>query len=88
MKFHITFKDPEAQCRAIDAAIESFNPATDFTHEELVEYDNLDDEDAKSEFIYDTVKERMSFIHNFLKYGEYITIEFDSETKTAKVLPT
>ena len=86
MKFQLTFKTPDVVSQAVEDGINSFRPEKDFTHEELVEYDNIDDEDEKRDYIRSIVTSRAKFINSIVRYGEYITVEFDSEDKSAKVV--
>lgn len=86
MKFYITFKTPDVVSDAVEAKIRAIDPQEDFTHKELVEYDNIDDEDEKYEYARGVVVDNAEFIDDLMQYGEYITVEFDSVTKTATVV--
>lgn len=57
MKFHITFKTPDAVDYAVDEHGQEFK---------------------------EEIKETAQ---KFVRYGELVTIEFDTETQTATVLP-
>lgn len=86
MKFYITFKTPDVVSNTVETKIRDINPRDDFTHEELVEYDNIDDADEKYEYARGVVVDHAEFIDDLVQYGEIITVEFDSVTKTATVV--
>ena len=72
MKFRITLKDPDGVSDAITEAVESLRPP------------GLSDdewEDIKDE------RERKLVYSRFIGYGEYVTIEIDTEKDTAVVVP-
>ena len=71
MKFEVTFKTPDV-CN--DAIREYCNNYSDYA-------DQSDKEDSLE--LESDIKD---VLKKFVKYDELITIEFDTETKTAKVL--
>lgn len=75
MKFRVTVKSP-------DGVYESIREAA----EESVEPLGLDKEEA--EYLCEKRQESLSeFAAKWVKYGEYITVEFDTEAGTATVVP-
>lgn len=76
MKFQITFKTPDA----VENAIEEIVPK--------VELGDFDDEEA-SEADYcrqKTVDDLKEFVARWVRYGECVTIEFDTDNCTAVVV--
>ncbi len=74
MKFTITMKTPDALDNALD---ENFPPKG------LDEYESFDEIDERHS---DRAKTR-DFLERFFRYGEYLTIEFDTVAETAVVCP-
>jgi len=74
MKFIVTFKTPDAANYAINQAIAQEMPL------------NLTDA-AVDAFISEKQDELLTFILKWVKYGECVTIEFDTEADTAIVVP-
>ena len=74
MKFKITFKTPDAVDMAIEEAI---NTETASIVEETEYYQVSEDLDI----------EAYNLTEKFDKYGELITVEFDTEKGTAIVVP-
>lgn len=76
MKFRILLKDPDGFCDGFgNAAIESF-PAL-----------NADLSDDEFGAVISAREEKFkSFAKRWVEYGEYITIEFDTEANTATVV--
>lgn len=76
MKFRITMKDPDGVWDSIQsAAIDS------------VESDDSLDRDERNLLI-DHRRERLSeFIRKWVQFGEYMTVEFDTDANTATVVP-
>jgi len=76
MKISVTFKDPDVVSDAIERAIENtIEPQEGLDNEAvaaIVESKKTDLEEA---------------LEKWISYGEYITIEFDTEAKTATVIP-
>jgi hypothetical protein len=77
MKFRVTFKTPDALEYAAQevSVVEARQQA---------EHDGATFYDAQGE-AYDAAIE---FGKKWVKYGEYVTIEFDTEAGTATVVPT
>lgn len=75
MKFRITFKTPGAADYAIKEAIAREMPL------------NLADDAAVDAFISEKQDELLTFILKWVKYGECVTLEFDTEADTATVVP-
>lgn len=76
MKFRVQFKDPDV---VHDAAVEA-------AEAELEKMESLDQEEREQ--LLDSRAEKLTdFASTWVKYGEYITIEFDTEAKTAVVVP-
>lgn len=78
MKFELTFKTPDVidqlwQAPIFDSDLES-DDEDDDSCEERTEQQN------------ETISNILDFLKQFLKYNEYITIKFDTETKTANVI--
>jgi hypothetical protein len=74
MKIQITFKTPDAVERAVDEAIAWERPA-----------DIADDDwEDKKFYLKDNINDELQ---KFIKYGELVTIEIDTEAKTAIVIP-
>jgi hypothetical protein len=74
MKFKVTMKDPDTLSDAIEEAVE----------DDLVKVEGLTDEDREA--LFDTRRERASELAaKWFKYGEYLTVEIDTEAKTATV---
>lgn len=76
MKFTITFKDPDGVYESLQEEARSTltNQALGLTEKEY---------EALLEAREDTMKE---FISPWIQYGEYVTIEFDTEQNTATVV--
>ena len=75
MKFKITLKDPDG----IDNSIKEYAKSL---------FDNLPlTEEEKSDCAYNRESVLHSDLEKWIKYGEYITIEFDLVKKTATVVP-
>lgn len=76
MKFQIQLKDPDgfydAKQDAAKASAASVEGLTDEVREEL--------EESRSESLGE-------FLAKWVEYGEYIKIEFDTDAKTATVVP-
>lgn len=77
MKFQVTMKDPDGPYECIrDAAGESLEEIAGLSPDEC-----------------DCLKEKRTeelnkFAGKWLKYGEYVTVEFDTEADTATVIPS
>lgn len=75
MKITITLKDP-------DGVIDSIN---DCLKDEVRSIEGLSD-DEKEDLIETRREEVNEKLSKFIEYGEYVTIEFDTELLTARVL--
>jgi hypothetical protein len=75
MKIKLTFKDPDGvSCSIDDAVNKSVAEVTGISEDEREEL-----KETRREQIEDAIKA-------FVEYSEYVTIEIDTETGTAKVL--
>ena len=75
MKFKITLKDPDG----VDNSIREYAKSL---------FDNLPlSEEEKNDCAYTREGVLHSELEKWIKYGEYITIEFDLVKKTATVVP-
>jgi len=76
MKLKLTIKDPHSVCEMIREAAEN----------QVREMEGLDDDESESliESRYKKINEQLG---KWIKYSEYIFIEFDTELGTATVLP-
>lgn len=70
-KFQITFKDPDGVYECVREAAQDI-------------VDQLDEGDKTS--IEEQAEDLYEFLVNYIEYGEYITIEFDTDLGTAKVV--
>lgn len=78
MRFRVTMKDPDTLHDAIQDAVTASVEAMD----------NIVDPDEK-EALEETRKEAIQKICNsWFKYGEYLTVEIDTEAVTCVVVPT
>jgi len=76
MKFKVTMKDPDTLGDAIDQAVRA----------ELKKIEGLDEEDRDA--LFDHRRDAMSDITSkWFEYGEYLTVEIDTDAKTAIVIP-
>ena len=75
MKFKITMKDPDGVCDSVtDAAKQSAQEATGIS-------------DGEREELTEGRKEELgAVISQWFTYGEYLTVEIDTDAKTATVL--
>ena len=71
MKITITMKNPDCGSDAIDEAVETY-------------FDSREDKDIGREEFRKIVEHDIS---KFVEWSEYITVEIDTETDTAKVIP-
>lgn len=79
MKVYITFKTPDAlEDAARDAAAR--------VNESATADDRVDDEEAQ-QAADDAFDKVMEVGQKFIKYGEYLTVELDTETGTCTVKP-
>jgi hypothetical protein len=76
MKFRITMKDPDGPYECLqDAAKEMVKDIPGIDEEER---------EALGDTRYNTLRD---FAGKWMEYGEYIEVEFDTEAKTATVIP-
>lgn len=76
MKFRITMKDPDGPYECIQD-----------TAKEMVDAIKGIEEDEKESLVEKRVDWLRSFADKWMEYGEYITVEFDTEAGTATVVP-
>jgi ferredoxin-NADP reductase len=75
MKIKITMKDPDVLQDAIEEAVK----------EEVKSMENLSDDEK--ELVVESRKEKASSVcGKWFRYGEYLTVEVDTENKTCVVL--
>ena len=76
MKFRVTMKDPDTLCDAITDAVES----------SVAQMPDLDQEEREAvrEKRRDTVSDVCGA---WFRYGEYLTVEIDTDAKTCVVVP-
>jgi hypothetical protein len=72
MKIRITFKSPDGVSDGINDAVNK----------------NFDDQDVSQHERDDLRDEYYGIVSKFVKYGEYVTIEIDTATGVAVVVPT
>lgn len=79
MKFLVTFKDPDGPSDCInEAAVEEAKS--------VAKFDDLDEDEQDS--LVESRKEKLNELcRTWFEYGEYVTIEIDTEAKTATVVP-
>lgn len=76
MKFKVTFKDPDGVYESLDEAAEGL--ARDVV--------GVDDEERGE--IAESRREKIKdFTERWIEYGEYLTVEFDTDEGTATVVP-
>lgn len=74
MKFRVTFKDPDGVYVSVNDAARSY-------------VDDMDLDEDDYDYIRDIQMDRLNeFISSWVDYSEYVTIEFDTEENTAKVV--
>lgn len=74
MKINVTFKTPGIVDDAVADAVAENLPVFEF-------------EEDKFEMTNNVENEVRNFLEKYIEYGEYVTIEFDTEMKTVQVLP-
>lgn len=79
MKMTITFKDPDQVHECTQDFIRGLQM-------KLVKEKQLTEEGALAE-AQTLAKPFVDIVHNFFEWGEYVHIELDSETKSARVIP-
>lgn len=70
MKFRVTMKNPDA----LDYALEDLE-------EQMIEHAFLDKDEREEE-----INKARDFANRWIKWGEYIDVEFDTEKGTATVV--
>lgn len=76
MKFKVTMKDPDTLGDAIDEAVRA----------DIAKIEGITDEDREA--IFDGRREAVSNITSkWFEYGEYLTVEIDTDAQTATVCP-
>lgn len=75
MKFTVSFKDPDTFGDAIRDAVEDDVKALGLSAREAESVAEIRAEEVQNA------------IGHFVEYGEYIRIEFDTEARTARVVP-
>jgi hypothetical protein len=74
MKFTVMFKDPDGVYDSLDHAAKELAATVE----------GIDDDEREA--LSETRREKIGqFVSRWITYGEYITIEFDTEAKTAIV---
>ena len=76
MKIRIMLKDPDGIHEAVEDTIRESLKA----HEEL-------DNDEKAAIMETRSEKTWAILGKFIEYKEYITVEFDTDTNTARVVP-
>lgn len=76
MKIRITLKDPDGVYDAIEDAV----------HDSLEAHEGLDD-DEKEAIMETRTEKTWTALEKYILYKEYITVEFDTEVGTARVVP-
>ena len=80
MKVSITFKTPDAVSQAVDGLVED-------KRAKLVDEGKWDENEA--EYLAECLGEEFSKkFEKWIRYGEYVTIDFDTEAGTATVQET
>lgn len=74
MKFKVTMKDPDTLSDAIDDAVK----------DDLKKIEGLSDDDREA-LAYGRRKEAGDVAAKWFRYGEYVTVEIDTEARTAIV---
>jgi ABC-type amino acid transport substrate-binding protein len=82
MKFRVTMKSPDCLEDSISGAINDSSLDWDLISKEHTEFDEL----RESE-IHTKIEETKELCKKWFKYGEYITVEIDTEAKTCVVVP-
>jgi len=77
MKFQVTLKDPDTFDDAVREAAQT----------SLAQIEGLDD-DEREALMFNRVQSIKSKCGRWFKYGEYLTVELDTEDGSAKVVET
>jgi hypothetical protein len=74
MKVRVTLKDPDGVGDCVDEAVRGSLPS------------EMDDEEKEA--VFDTRREKVKkVLARWIEYGEYVTVEFDTDAGTAVVVP-
>lgn len=73
MKIQITFKDPDSLYEAITGSLED------------LKIDGVSEDEMRA-IRQSRAEEYQSIAHNWFKYGEYLTVEMDTDLKTCVVV--
>lgn len=79
MKMRLTFKDP-------DILIDELESQKFEMKKTLIKDLNISEEAAEVEVDF-RMKKMEQLVDKYMEYGEYITVEFDDENSTARVVP-
>jgi hypothetical protein len=81
MKLKVTFKDPDGVYDSIQKAV------NEWTAQKMSELDWASEEDSLKEDIKEQKQQEINLkLCKWLKYSEYVTIEFDLEAEKATVM--
>ena len=78
MKFKVTMKDPDTLYDAIGEAVE----------QAVSDTIGVDDQDEREALIKVRVDKVQIICKKWFKYGEYLTVEIDTDAETCTVVPT
>ena len=84
MKFQITFKDPNGPHHDVSELI---NDSLAALREKAPDDTALEDDGLEESYREAKREELWGFLDKWIRWQEYITIEFDTETGTAVVIP-
>lgn len=76
MKIRVTLKDPDTMADAVEDAIKRLGKPADV---DVDEWESI--REARAEKIQKHISS------NWMEYGEYLTVEFDTEAVTATIVP-
>jgi len=76
MKIKVTMKDPDGV----------YDSVKDTIKESVDSLEGLSD-DEKEELVDTRFEDEMEKLKKFFKYGEYLTVEVDTDTQEARVVP-
>lgn len=79
MKMRLTFKDP-------DVLIDELESQKFEMKKTIIKDLNISEEAAEVEVDF-RMKKMEQLVDKYMEYSEYITVEFDDETDTARVVP-
>lgn len=81
MKLRISFKSPDAVYYAVAGEVADLEPTTPAELDELEEYDG-----DLGQWRSWRAKQLTDALERWVRYGEVVTVEFDTEASTAKVV--